>query len=35
MGWNVICIAKKAQALALLEFGYCVTDMHIHARLGI
>ncbi len=35
MGQNAICIAKKAQALALLEFGHSVLDVAIHTGLGI
>ncbi len=35
MGRNSICITKKAQALALLEFGDSITDIHIHTDLGL
>jgi hypothetical protein len=35
MGRNAVCIAKRAQALALLEFGHSVLDIHIHTGLGM
>jgi hypothetical protein len=35
MGQNPVCVAKKAQALALLELVHSVAEIHIHMGLGI